>query len=127
MSSPSREGARAALVAIGDEVLRGEVANGNAAFLSERLFELGLDLGEQMVVSDDPTAIRAALVRLRPGLAVKVSVTAKTATGKTLAWSGHGKLDAGAIALTLDPSPSKGRRASANRVRFQRAIRGWAP
>ena len=66
MSSPSREGARAALVAIGDEVLRGEVANGNAAFLSERLFELGLDLGEQMVVSDDPTAIRAALVRLRP-------------------------------------------------------------
>jgi nicotinamide-nucleotide amidase len=66
MSSPARVTQRAAILAIGDEVLRGEVANGNAGFLSERLFEIGLDLREHVVVSDDPTAIRAALVRLRP-------------------------------------------------------------
>jgi nicotinamide-nucleotide amidase len=63
--SSSTHGLRAALLAIGDEVLRGEVANGNAAFLSERLFELGFEIGEHVVVSDDPTAIRSALVRLR--------------------------------------------------------------
>jgi nicotinamide-nucleotide amidase len=65
MSSSEGRAQRAALLAIGDEVLRGEVANSNAAFLSGRLFEAGLDLREHIVVSDDPTAIRAALVRLR--------------------------------------------------------------
>jgi nicotinamide-nucleotide amidase len=53
------------VLAIGDEVLRGEVANGNSTFLSERLFEIGFDVGEHVVVSDDPTSIRSALVRLR--------------------------------------------------------------
>lgn len=72
MSSPAPK-TRAALLAIGDEVLRGEVANGNAAFLSERLFELGVDVGEQLVVSDDPTDIRTALVRLRPGYDVVIA------------------------------------------------------
>jgi len=65
MSSPRRGPPRAALLAIGDEVLRGEILNANAAFLSERLFELGLDLREHRTVSDDPLAIRAALVQLR--------------------------------------------------------------
>src|SRR3954469_9299778 len=65
MSSSEARAQTAALLAIGDEVLRGEVANSNAAFLSGRMFEAGLDLREHMVVSDDPTAIRAALVRLR--------------------------------------------------------------
>src|SRR6185503_10065802 len=64
---------RAALLAIGDEVLRGEVANTNAAYISERLFEIGLEVGEQLVVSDDPTAIRAALVALRPTYDVVVA------------------------------------------------------
>ena len=72
MSSPVRR-ARAALLAIGDEVLRGEVANGNATFLSERMFEIGVEIGEQVVVSDDPTAIRAALVRLRPAYDVVIA------------------------------------------------------
>ena len=35
-------------------------------------------------------------------LDVTVDVTANTATGKTLAWTGRGKLDAGAVELTLD-------------------------
>jgi nicotinamide-nucleotide amidase len=55
----------AALLAIGDEVLCGEVANGNAGFLAARLSEAGLAIREHMVVSDDPRAIRAALVRLQ--------------------------------------------------------------
>jgi nicotinamide-nucleotide amidase len=72
MSSPQRR-TRAALLAIGDEVLRGEVANGNAAFLSERMFEIGIEVGEQLVISDDPTAIRAALVRLRPAYDIVIA------------------------------------------------------
>jgi nicotinamide-nucleotide amidase len=65
MSSSTVTTQRAALLAIGDEVLRGEISNTNAAFIAERLFELGYELTEQLVVSDDPQAIRAALVRLR--------------------------------------------------------------
>jgi competence/damage-inducible protein CinA-like protein len=65
MSSSEARAQTAALLAIGDEVLRGEVANSNAAFLSGRLFEAGLELREHVVVSDDPTAIRTALIRLR--------------------------------------------------------------
>jgi nicotinamide-nucleotide amidase len=65
MSSSKAVAQRAALVAIGDEVLRGEISNTNDAFIAERLFELGYELTEQLVVSDDPQAIRTALVRLR--------------------------------------------------------------
>src|SRR5499427_8140327 len=64
---------RAALLAIGDEVLRGEVSNTNAAFVAERLFEAGYELAEQIVVSDDPQAIRTALVRLRAEMDVIVT------------------------------------------------------
>jgi nicotinamide-nucleotide amidase len=64
MSSSETRTQTAVLLAIGDEVLRGEVANSNAAFLSGRLFEAGLELREHVVVSDDPTAIRSALIRL---------------------------------------------------------------
>jgi nicotinamide-nucleotide amidase len=67
MSSPVASGKvqRAALLAIGDEVLRGEIGNTNAAFIAERLFEAGFQLSEHLVVSDDPQDIRTALVRLR--------------------------------------------------------------
>ena len=73
MSSSEVRAQTAALLAIGDEVLRGEVANSNAAFLSGHLFETGLDLREQIVVSDDPTAIRTALVRLRAEVDVVIA------------------------------------------------------
>jgi nicotinamide-nucleotide amidase len=76
MSSPGGGGQktqRVALLAIGDEVLRGEVANGNGTFLADRLFEMGFELAEQIVVSDEPTAIRAALVRLRSTMDVIVA------------------------------------------------------
>ena len=59
MSSPRAvKTQRAALLAIGDEVLRGEISNTNAAFIAERLFEAGYELAEQVVVSDDPQSIR---------------------------------------------------------------------
>ena len=53
MSSSTVTTQRAALLAIGDEVLRGKISNTNAAFIAERLFELGYELTEQLVVSDD--------------------------------------------------------------------------
>jgi nicotinamide-nucleotide amidase len=55
---------RASILAIGDEVLRGEIVNGNAAFLADQLFDLGFLLGEHAVVSDEPQEIRGALLRL---------------------------------------------------------------
>jgi nicotinamide-nucleotide amidase len=55
----------AALLAIGDEVLAGEIANSNAAYLSARLAEAGIPVREHLVVSDDAAAIKAALVRLQ--------------------------------------------------------------
>src|SRR5947207_15605496 len=64
---------RAALLAIGDEVLRGEVANANGSFIADRLFESGFEVVEQVVVSDDPVDIRAALVRLRAQVDVIVA------------------------------------------------------
>src|SRR5579872_4593119 len=73
MSSPGSRAQRAALLAIGDEVLRGEVINRNAAFLSQRMFEAGLEVVEHLVVSDDPRDIRAALVRLRASVDVIVA------------------------------------------------------
>jgi nicotinamide-nucleotide amidase len=62
--SPSRSARTAALLAIGDEVLRGEVVNSNAAFLGDALFDLGFVLREHRVVSDDVGDIRAALTEL---------------------------------------------------------------
>src|SRR5262252_583473 len=73
MSSPGAKVQRVGLLAIGDEVLRGEISNTNAAFLSERLFEAGFDIAEHAVFSDDPQAIRRALVRLRAEVDIVVA------------------------------------------------------
>jgi nicotinamide-nucleotide amidase len=54
----------AALLAIGDEVLRGEVINSNGAFLGDALFDLGLVLREHRVISDDVADIRSTLLAL---------------------------------------------------------------
>src|SRR3954451_24958521 len=64
---------RAALLAIGDEGLRGEISNTNAAFIAERLFESGYELAEQVVLSDAPQSIRPALVRLRAEMDVVIA------------------------------------------------------
>jgi nicotinamide-nucleotide amidase len=78
MSSPEEQAPhpkpqRAALLAIGDEVLRGEVANSNGTFIADRLFEAGFSVVEQAVVSDDPVDIRTSLVRLRATVDVIVA------------------------------------------------------
>jgi nicotinamide-nucleotide amidase len=62
----------AAILAIGDEVLRGEIANTNATFLSERLFDAGMDVCEQRVVADQGPAMRRALEELAQRAAVVV-------------------------------------------------------
>jgi nicotinamide-nucleotide amidase len=54
----------AAILAIGDEILRGEIANSNAAFLSDRLFDAGYEVRAHRVVSDRVADIRAALQSL---------------------------------------------------------------
>jgi nicotinamide-nucleotide amidase len=64
MSPPARAARTAAVLAIGDEVLRGEIVNSNAAFLGDALFDLGFVLREHRVVSDDVGDIRAALTQL---------------------------------------------------------------
>src|SRR5881394_1076293 len=76
MSSPGgvdQQTQRVALLAIGDEVLRGAVANSNGTFLADRLFEMGFEVSELIVVSDEPAAIRGALVRLRASMDVIVA------------------------------------------------------
>ena len=54
----------AALLAIGDEVLRGEVINSNAAFLGDALFHMGFIVREHRVISDDVADIRDTLAHL---------------------------------------------------------------
>lgn len=62
----------AAILAIGDEVLRGEITNSNATFLAERLFDAGLEVCEQRVVADEAAAMRLALEELARRAAVVV-------------------------------------------------------
>ena len=69
---PSWQPHTAAILAIGDEVLRGEITNTNATFLSERLFDAGLEVCEQRVVADEAAAMRRALEELAQRAAVVV-------------------------------------------------------
>jgi nicotinamide-nucleotide amidase len=54
---------QAAILSIGTELTRGELINGNAAWLSERLTALGLEVIEHAVVADDTARIGATLAR----------------------------------------------------------------
>jgi len=53
---------RVELVSVGDELLVGDVLNGNAAWLGERLAAAGLEVGEVVTVGDDIDEIAAALL-----------------------------------------------------------------
>jgi nicotinamide-nucleotide amidase len=74
VAQPTVKPGTVAILAIGDEVLRGEVANTNAVFLSDLLFDAGYEVRSQRVVSDTPADIHAAL----EDLASKVSVIIAT-------------------------------------------------
>lgn len=60
----------AAVLSIGTELTRGELINSNAAWLGERLTELGFDVVEHATVDDDPARIQAQLQRLSNGARV---------------------------------------------------------
>jgi nicotinamide-nucleotide amidase len=53
--------ARAGIVITGTEVLTGRVRDRNGPWLSERLFELGVDLAHTTIVGDRPTDMEGAL------------------------------------------------------------------
>jgi nicotinamide-nucleotide amidase len=66
----------AALLAIGDEVLRGEVINSNGGFLGDALFDLGFVIREHRVISDDVADIRDTLGALSdPAAGVDVIIS----------------------------------------------------
>ncbi len=52
---------KAELIAVGTEILLGNVANTDAQILSEKLSELGVDVLYHTVVGDNPARLRAAL------------------------------------------------------------------
>ena len=53
-----------AVLSIGTELTRGELVNSNVAWLSEELTAIGFELIEQVVVDDDRSRIRDAVLRL---------------------------------------------------------------
>jgi nicotinamide-nucleotide amidase len=55
---------RIAILAVGDELLLGDVVNGNAAWLGRRLTEAGLDVVASAVVPDDVAPIVAVIRQL---------------------------------------------------------------
>ncbi len=52
---------RAEIICVGTELLLGDIVNTNAAFMSQRLAELGIPVYRQTVVGDNPERLRAAL------------------------------------------------------------------
>lgn len=56
---------KAELIAVGTELLLGQIVNTNAQYLSRRLADLGIDVYYQTVVGDNPNRIRAAIETAR--------------------------------------------------------------
>ena len=54
----------AAVLSIGTELTRGELVNGNARWLGDRLVEIGFSVVEHATVPDDAERIRGTLLRL---------------------------------------------------------------
>ena len=63
------------LLTVGDEILLGQIVNTNAAWLGERLAEVGVDVRRSETVGDDVAAIADALRRAYDGGAALVVVT----------------------------------------------------
>jgi nicotinamide-nucleotide amidase len=51
----------AELIAVGSELLLGQIANTNAKFLAENLAEIGVNVFYQTVVGDNPERLKAAI------------------------------------------------------------------
>ncbi len=65
MTSAENQPVTAAILVIGDEILSGRTKDKNIGYIAEYLTAIGIDLKEVRVVSDDETAIVAALNALR--------------------------------------------------------------
>ena len=65
---------RAELIAVGDELLYGDIVNGNAAYLGRQLADAGIVIGHSSVVGDDVDVIAEA-VRIALGRADAVLLT----------------------------------------------------
>ncbi len=52
---------KAEIIAVGTELLLGQIVNTNAQFLSQKLAELGIDVYFQTVVGDNPARLRQAI------------------------------------------------------------------
>lgn len=73
--SPSRPRlSKAAVLSIGTELTRGELLNGNARWLADRLVELGFNVVEHTTVPDDAERICGTLLRIARTEKVKVIV-----------------------------------------------------
>jgi nicotinamide-nucleotide amidase len=64
----------AVVLSIGTELTRGELVNGNARWLGERLVEHGFTVVEHVTIDDDAERIRETLLRVSTGKDVKVIV-----------------------------------------------------
>jgi molybdenum cofactor synthesis domain-containing protein len=64
-ASTAAESVTAAVLVIGDEILSGRTKDKNIGFIAEYLTAIGIDLKEVRVVSDDESAIVAAVNALR--------------------------------------------------------------
>ena len=65
MSGRTCDPRRGAVLAIGDELLGGETLDRNSAWISARLAEIGVAIGEHRTVGDDVAAIAGAFDELR--------------------------------------------------------------
>jgi nicotinamide-nucleotide amidase len=91
---------KAELLSVGDEVISGEIADTNAAWLSQRLSELGVDVVRHAAVGDVESDVEAA-VRLAASRAHVVLVTGGLGpTEDDL--TRHGLAAAAGVALELD-------------------------
>jgi nicotinamide-nucleotide amidase len=71
----------AAVVSIGTELTRGELVNGNARWLGERLVEHGFTVVEHVTVADDAERIRETLLRLGAAAPIGHDVKVIVCTG----------------------------------------------
>jgi nicotinamide-nucleotide amidase len=92
----------AAILAIGTELTRGELVNGNARWLGERLTELGFTVTEHVAVPDDAERIRGTLLRLGQGSKVIVCTGGLGPTSDDL--TSQAVADALGVALVRDPA-----------------------
>ncbi|WP_018655120.1 CinA family nicotinamide mononucleotide deamidase-related protein [Actinomadura flavalba] len=106
---------RVELVTVGDELLLGDVVNGNAAWMGRRLADVGAELTRSVVVPDDLDAIVAALTAALGRADVVVTTGGLGPTYDDLTRDALAK--AAGVELVRDPQIEKRLRARGERFR----------